>query len=54
MLSPTFESMSEAATARRLEHQNNMNGDYNNPSSPGYAQARAEVGAAYDMEMGTI
>ena len=46
---PKFESV-EAATARRLEHQNNLSGPYYNPASPEYAQARAEVRSAYDME----
>jgi hypothetical protein len=53
IVTPKFESV-EAATARRLEHQNNMSSAYYDSSSPGYAQARAEVRAAYDMETGTV
>lgn len=51
IVAPKFES-AEAATARRLEHQNNLSGPYYDPSSPGYAQARAEVKAAYQLETG--
>ena len=51
IVTPKFKDVDEAR-AKRLDLQHDMGGDYHNPASAGYKQARETVKAAYQLETG--